>query len=372
MKKKILSLTLLYSFLNVFSQNTYAFFGSYNWDKSTEGIYVYQLNPKNGKLTKVSSVTGILNPSFLTLSSKGDFLYACTESKTPNSGSVSSFSFNPENGTLKYLNHQKSGSENPVYVSISKDGKWLANANYTEGSVSIYPIGENGEIQTLTQNIRYTEGSVDSDRQDRSHVHAAVFSPISDQLFLPDLGADKIRIYDFKSNLSEPLQPSQQDFVAAIPGSGPRHFTFHPNGKFAYCIDELSGTLNVYEYENKTLKGIQRINSHQEKIKDTFESSDVHVSPDGKFLYSSNRGKENNIAIFSINSDGLLKNIGFQSTFGKHPRTFGLSENGDFLIVTNVNSNNAVVFRRNPETGLLKKVDKVKMMHPTNVKIKTY
>jgi len=355
------------------AQKTYAFFGSYNWNKNTEGIYVYELDTVTGKLSKVTSYAGISNPSFLTLSSDGKYLFACTESKTTKGGSVSSFEFNPDKKSLRFISTQKSGGENPVYLMAHPNGKWLVNGNYTEGSVSVYPISEGGKIEPFVQNIQYTEGSVNPERQDRAHIHSTVFSPDSEYLFLPDLGADKIRTYGFKSENNLPLQEAEIPFTKTTPGSGPRHLTFHPNGKLAYCIEEMGGAVNVYSYKNGKLNNLQRINTHSKKYKENFESSDVHISPDGKFLYASNRGKENNIAVFSIQSDGTLKTIGYQSVKGKHPRTFDLDPSGKFLITANTLSNNVTVFKRNEETGLLKKVGKkIKIRNVTNVRIKNY
>ncbi|MBK1897027.1 lactonase family protein [Chryseobacterium paridis] len=357
----------------VYSQSTYVFFGSFNRDKTTEGLYVYRMDTIRGKLTKISSVKGILNPSFLTLSPDGKYLFACTESKTKNAGSVSSFAFNPENGKLTFINSQKSGGENPVYVSVHKSGKWLVNGNYTEGSISVYPVLENGQIQPEVQNFQFTEGSINSDRQDRSHIHSTVFSPDFNYLFAPDLGADKIRSYRFESNKTEPLQTTEPSFIPTVVGTGPRHFTFHPNGKFAYCIEELGGALDAYSYDNGKLESIQRINTHSDEVKDNYESSDVRISPDGKFLYASNRGGENNIAIFSIRGDGTLKIAGYQRTFGKQLRVFDIDETGKFLIVTNAGSGNVFVFKRDIKTGLLRKVGrKIKINGVSSVKIRKY
>lgn len=372
--RKLIAFTItIFTFINLYSQNTYAFFGSFNRDKNTEGIYVYQLDMMSGNLSKVTTFTGILNPSFLTLSPDGKYIFACTESKTQNGGSVNSFKFNPENKSLTFINKQKSGGENPVYLTVHKNGKWLVNGNYTEGSVSVYPILENGTIQPYVQNFQYTEGSIDQGRQDRSHIHSTVFSPNFDYLFLPDLGADKIRTYRFENEKNQPLQEAEIPFTKTTLGSGPRHFTFHPNGKFAYCIEEMGGAVSAYSYENGKLNDLQRINTHSEKYKDDFESSDVHISPDGKFLYASNRGSENNIAIFSIQQDGTLTIVGYQSTKGKHPRVFGLDPTGKFLITTNAGSGDVAVFKRNPETGLLKKVGKkIKIKSVSCVQIRKY
>lgn len=372
--KKLLFLTItVFTCLQLHAQKTYAFFGSYNWDKDTEGIYVYELDTIQGKISKVTSFSGISNPSFLTLSSDGKYVFACTESKTPNGGSVSSFEFNPEKKSLTFINTQKSGGENPVYLMAHQNGKWLVNGNYTEGSVSVYPISEGGKIESYVQNFQYSEGSINPDRQDRAHIHSTVFSPNFDYIFLPDLGADKIRAYKFDSDKNQPLQDAEIPFVQTTPGSGPRHLAFHPNGKFAYCIEEMGGAVSVYSYEKGKLSNLQRINTHSEKYKAHFESSDVHISPDGKFLYASNRGVENNIAIFSIQADGTLNIIDYQFVKGKHPRTFSLDPSGKFLITANTGTSEVVVFKRNPETGLLKKAGKkIKIKNVTNVQMRKY
>jgi 6-phosphogluconolactonase len=357
--------------LTGFSQNTYVFLGSYNRDKSAEAVQVYQLDTLNGELTKITAAKDLINPSYLTVSANGKYIYACTDTKTPNAGSVSSFEFNAEQKTLTFLNKQSSGGENPVYVSVHKNGKWLVNGNYTEGSVSVHPLLENGKIDSIAQNFHYTDGSVHPERQKSSHVHSTIFSPQFDYLFLPDLGADKIRCYQFDETKKQPLTEAAIPFTKTDLQAGPRHFTFHPNQKYGYCIEEMSGTISVYEYENGTLKKVQRIKTHKDKYDGFSESSDIHISPDGKFLYASNRGKENNIAIFSIAENGILKNIGYQSTFGKHPRVFAIDESGKFLIATNVNSGNVVVFRRNQKTGMLKKTGKeIKMENVSCVQIK--
>lgn len=370
-------ITLLLSFLiftSLYSQKEFVFFGSYNWDKNSEGIYVYELNTENGILTKVTSVTGVKNPSYITISNDGKYVYASSDSKTPNDGSVSAFSFDADKKSLTFLNKQKSDGENPVYLTVHKNGKWLINANYTEAGISVYPILENGKIDSMVQTFKFTEGSgVNSARQEKAHTHSAVFTPDYSSVFFADLGADKILQYPFDANLKAPLIDSKSIFIKTKPGSGPRHITFSKDGKLAYSIEELAGMISVYDFSENKLKEIQRIATHPDKIKEDFESSDVHISPDGKFLYASNRGKENNIAIFKIKEDGTLESIGYQSVKGKHPRTFAIDETGKFIIVTNVVSQNVTVFKRNLETGMLKKVGKpIKIKNVTCVKTKMY
>jgi 6-phosphogluconolactonase len=274
---------------------------------------------------------------------------------------------------LTFINSQKSGGENPVYLSVHKNGKWLVNANYTEGSVAVHSLTEDGKISPITQSFSYLEGSVNKERQDRSHVHSSVFSPNYDFIFLPDLGADKIRSYQFDSLQKEPLQETLYPFTQATLGSGPRHFAFHPNGKFAYCIEELTGTVSAYKYEKGKLDSILRIAAHTDEFTDGFNSGDIHISPDGRFLYASNRGEENNIAIFSIENDGTLKTVGYQPTFGRTPRIFAIDSKGKFVIVANQSTGNVVVFKRDSVTGLLKKSGaEMKVKNASCVQIKEF
>lgn len=368
-----LKLLALFIFANLYSQQQFVFFGSYNWEKDSEGIYVYQLDNETGKLTKITSTKGVVNPSYITVSADGKYIYASSESKIENGGTVSSFRFNKEEKTLKFMNSLKSGGENPVYVSVHKNGKWLVNGNYSDASVSVYPLLENGKIDSLAQILKFSEGSVNPNRQKNAHIHSAVFSQDFNSIFFTDLGADKIRMYPFESAELKPLNIEQSSFIKTKPGTGPRHLIFSKNGKTAYCIEEMAGEISVYDFTENTLKEFQKIPTHPAKIKDGFESSDLHISPDGKFLYVSNRGKENNIAIFKIQSNGTLETVDYQKTYGKHPRTFIIDETGKFVIVANTGSNKVITFKRNPITGLLKKVGRsVKITNVSCVKTKIY
>ncbi len=341
----------------IYSQGTYVFLGSFNREKSKEGIYVYELDTLKGRLTKITSVRNVLNPSFLALSPNGKRLYACTESKTKDAGSVSSFDVNLDEKKVVFLNSQKGGGENPVYLTVHKNHKWLINGNFTDGSISVYPLLENGEIDSIVQSVHYLLGSSKMKAQGRSHIHSVVFNSSGDILYSTDLGADSIRSYIFDTLQKTPLNLNQLHNVSTVLGSGPRHFVFHPNGNYAYCIEELSGTISSYIYSNGRLDSLERVLTHNKEFS-YYESSDIQISPDGLFLYASNRGEENNIAIYKIQSNGKLIFVDFQSTHGIHPRTFAIDPSGNFLIVTNVVSNRVVLFKRNKDTGLLKKKGK--------------
>ncbi|MVT08584.1 beta-propeller fold lactonase family protein [Chitinophaga sp. ysch24] len=365
----LLTLALLSSYCSL-AQSTYLFIGSYNGDKDKEGLYVYRFDTETGSLSKVSAYH-VFNPSFLTLSPDGKYIYACTETRTPGMGSVSSFAFDSKTGNVRFISKQDSGGENPVYVTVHRSGKWLINGNYTGGSISVYHLSDDGSIAPAVQVIPFKDSSIRV-QQKSAHIHSVNFSPQQDYIFSPDLGADKIRAYAFDTEHGEPLKIT--GFVSTVPGSGPRHMAFHPNGKFVYNVEELAGAVSVYRYHNGQLDSIQRIMAHDGKPLSFYSSADIHFSPDGRFLYVSNRGEENNIAIFSVNGKtGRLKPEGFQDTGGEHPRNFTIDPSGKFLLVANQIGNNIVVFRRDARTGLLTKTGtEIKVTAPSCLLIRTY
>ena len=356
------------------SGKTYLFVGTYTDGKPDKGIYIYEFNSSTGNLKKVFSGQNITNPSFLTLSPNGEYLYACTDTKLPEEGSVSAFKIDSVNGSIKFLNKQKSGGENPVYLTTSRNNEFVINGNYTEGTVSVFKTNPDGSLRPSSQIIQFQGNGPNIRRQDKAHIHATVFSPDYEYMFFPDLGADKIRAFKFNSQDDQPLKPVVNYDYTTVPGSGPRQFTFHPTNNFAYCIEELSGTISCFNYENGKLDSIQRIFSYS-KFQEEYNSADIHISPDGLFLYASNRwDNENTISIFSINKDnGLLTLVGHQSTYGDHPRNFTLDPTGNFLIVANQVTNNIVVFKRDLKTGLLTRTGKeIKVPSPSCLKVRNY
>jgi 6-phosphogluconolactonase len=347
-------LILLLCLQTLSAQNYHLLIGTYT-STGSKGIYVYNFNAKTGNAKWVSNTDSVVNPSYITLSHNGKFVYAVNETNGADPGKVSAFSFNNKKGTLKFLNTQLSGGDDPCYVSISNDDKWLAVANYTGGSVAVFPLNLHGSIRPYSQLIQDSGSSINKERQEKAHVHEAVFSPGSNYLFTPDLGMDKLMIYHFNPALKKPLKPSIPSYVTAQAGSGPRHIVFHPNKKFAYLIHELSGTVSAYSYQNGKFKQLQELPTHPDGYTGVIGSAEVQVSPDGKFLYASNRGDENTITIFSINpSSGKLRLIGYQPVLGKAPRNFIIDPTGSFLIVANQDSDNIVIFKRDKKSGLLK------------------
>jgi len=349
MRKYFLFLCLILCAFVSKGQQTILFIGSYNLDKTLPGIYVYSFDNTTGKLSKITDCSGVLNPSFLTLSNDGRYLYACTDSRAGEKGSVSSFKFDRQ---LTPISQQPTGAANPVYVALDKTERWLLSGSYTGGGTAAFPLKRNGEIDKAAQIFLFQDSSV-KPQQKSAHIHSVNFSPDGQMVYLPDLGADKIRDFHFDGAKKLPL--SQESFTRTAPGSGPRHMAFHPQGKFAYCLSELSGTVTVYSVKTGRLDSIQEIGLHS-KSHQFYSSADINLSPDGLFLYASNRGEENNIAIFRVNiKSGKLTPVGYQPTEGDHPRNFVIDPSGKFLLVANEYSGNINVFRRDARTGLLTK-----------------
>jgi 6-phosphogluconolactonase len=266
-------------------------------------------------------------------------------------GNISAFAFNKANGTLTEINKQPSGGKHPCYVAIDKSGKWIFAGNYTSGSIGLLRANNDGSLDTLTQVIQHTGSGPNMERQQGPHVHSTNLSADDKYLYVPDLGIDKVMIYAFDKSKGALKYKSA---AASTAGNGPRHFEFAPNNKFAYLMEEMTGTVVCYKANNGTLQLQQRISALAADFKGAIGSADIHVSPNGKFLYCSNRGDDNSISIFSIHpTDGKLTLIGHQSTLGKTPRNFNFDPSGNFLLVANQNTDDIVIFKIDKKTGLL-------------------
>jgi 6-phosphogluconolactonase len=353
MRFKLLLAILFFSTVS-FAQDFYLFVGTYT-SGTSKGIYVYHFNAKNGTAEWVSNTDHADNPSFLTVAPDGRHLYAVNEVNQNGAGLVTAYTFDPSKGTLDFLNKQSSGSQDPCHISITKDGKWILVANYSGGSLASFPVEPNGVLTSFTQHIVHDGSSINTQRQEKAHVHSVFFSPDEKFLLTPDLGMDKVNIYQFDSYIKSPLHNAAQKFISCEPGSGPRHLEFSPNGKFVYIIEELSGTVSAHSYSNGTTKFIQRIATHPADFNGQPGSADIHISQDGRFLYASNRGKENNIAIFRIDQNkGTLSSIGYEPTKGEGPRNFSIDPTGNFLLVANQLTSTIEIFKRDKNSGLLK------------------
>jgi 6-phosphogluconolactonase len=356
--RKFLLLPLMLSPLLSLAQNFHLFVGTYT-NKGSKGIYVYKFNAANGTAQLISNTDSAANPSYLAIASDGKTVYAANETGGKQPGKVSAYRFDRNTGKLSLINQQETGGDHPCYVSVNKNNTLVMAANYSGGSLAAFTVNKDGSLNPHAQFIQHTGSGANKQRQEKPHVHSAVFSPDENYLFTPDLGQDKVVIYKVTAGAKEPLSPADPAFTAVAPGHGPRHFEFHPNKKFAYLMEEISGTVGAYQYDNGKLTLIQNIATHPESFTGKIGSADIHVSPDGKFVYASNRGEENNIAIFSVSpATGKLTLKGYQPAMGKTPRNFMIDPTGNYLLVANQDSNNIVIFKRNKATGLLTETGK--------------
>lgn len=323
------------------------FVGTYTKGES-EGIYKYLLQD-DGTLKSIGLVAKSENPSFLTKSEDGKYLVVVNETNKENTGTVESFLITED--SLELISRSSSGGAHPCYVAVNNNGVVLT-ANYTGGSMGLLRLNKKGELTTLLDKHLHT-GSGITDRQKAPHVHSAWFEPASNQIISVDLGTDELWFSQLDTS-QQKLLSSEQEKLKMPPGSGPRHLVFHPNNQWIYVLNELSNAVVLVQKsdDGKYENGVS-ITTLPADFTEPNTSADIHISSDGKFVYTSNRG-HNSIAIYSVNtSDGSLALVGHESTKGDGPRNFSLSPGDEYLLVANQHSNNIVSFKRDKATGLL-------------------
>ncbi len=338
-------------FLNLRESDLFLLVGTYTAKGGSQGMYVYTFDKTSGKADSVS-MAEVSNPSYLALSPDERFVYAVSEEDEKNS-SVHAFSFDKRSGMLRLLNSQKTGGAAPCYVTADRSGRSVQTANYSGGSVSSFEVDEDGRLSEVNLLIVFRGSGPDSTRQEKPHIHSVRYSPDGRYLFASDLGTDHLYRFETIGSVFEG-QPaiSRGSLVKfSLPaGTGPRHFDFDPAGKYVYVLGELSGAITVFDYNEGDLLSKQTILADTAGARG---SADIHVSPDGRFLYASNRLQADGIAIFSINGeDGTLTQTGYQPT-GKHPRNFVITPGGEWLLVACRDENRIQVFRIDRQTGLL-------------------
>ena len=338
---------LLVSTFNSNAQNANLLVGTYTTSGS-KGIYVFNFDTATGKAIELSHTDSSNNPEYLTITKDKQFVYAVNEIKD---GMVAAYSF--KNNKLNLLQLKSVKSADPCYITLSPDEHNIFVANYTGGSITQFHRFADGLISNAQQFIQHTGKSINPSRQEKAHVHGAFFSPNGDYLLTPDLGMDQVNIYPYSANNSVPLNVENAKTINSKPGAGPRHIAFSKNGRYLYVIEELSGSISVYQFDKGKTTFIQTVYTHSDNFKGTPGSADIHVSPDGKFVYASNRGEENNIAIFPILTNGKLdqKKMKLFSTLGKKPRNFTISGDGNWLLVANQDTDNIIIYKINKDTG---------------------
>lgn len=325
--------------------------GTYTSPAASKGIYVYKFNTDSGRADSVS-MAEVENSSFLTLSADEQHVYSVSENGEGNSMAYA-FSFDKKTGTLQLINFQNTKGSSPCYIETDAKGKMVVTANYGGGSVSVFETEKNGGLSPIKWYFEYMGSGADTVRQKSSHVHSVRFTPDGKYLFATDLGTDKVYRYAATGTVFEgqPLLSADDMEEIVVPaGTGARHLDFHPNGKYMYLLGELSGQVLVYDYDNGALTQKQTIAADTVGARG---SADIHVSPDGRFVYASNRLQADGLAVFSVNQkDGTLTEVGYQLT-GRHPRNFAITPNGKFLLVASRDDNKIQVFVIDSQTGLL-------------------
>lgn len=326
--------------------------GTYTNKDKSNGIHVYSFDTNTGKLSYRSKTLGVTNPSFLTVSPDNKNVYAVSEIGR-GQATVKSFSFDPIAGSLDFLNEVSARGDGPCYVSMDSEKQFVFVGNYGSGNLSAIRVSQDGTLNEQVQTIQHFGNSLDKVNQSKPHVHSVVLSPDQKYLFAADLGTDEINTYRYDPADLNPLTPAKVPFTKIKPGSGPRHLVFHPNGKYAYVIMELNAEIAVFDYSKGELDIKQYISMLPPSFDGEVEAADIHISPDGRFLYGSNRRDGNDIVIYSISRDGKLSYVGRQSLLISTPRNFVIDPTGNFLLVANMDSNNVMVFKRDRKTGLL-------------------
>jgi len=351
-----------------------AYVGTYTQEVSqSKGIYVYRFDEDSGQITSLGLAAATTNPSFVAVHPNGRFLYAANEVQNylgPNSGGVSAFSIDRATGKLTFLNEVPSRGADPCYIIVDKAGKHVLVANYTGGSIAVFPVLADGKLGEATDFVQHTGHGTNPQRQEGPHAHSVDLSPDNRFAFVDDLGLDELKVYKYDSAKGS-LTPNTPAFAQLDPGAGPRHFVLHPSGKFAYVVAEIGCTVTVFSVNLKsgTLQRLQTVSTLPKDFKGENDDAEIHIHPSGKFLYASNRGHDS-IAVFAIDPQkGTLTEIEDVPTQGNIPRSFEIDPTGNFLFAENQKSDDIVVFRIDSDTGKLTATgQKLEVGSPVDVK----
>jgi 6-phosphogluconolactonase len=335
------------------------YIGTYSRGDS-KGIYSFVLDTAAGTLTPEGLVAETENPSFLAIHPTGKYLYAVNEIdkyQGQASGSVTSFKINASSGKLERLNEVAAGGTTTCHVNISRNGKFAVIANYGSGSCAAFALGPDGKLGERTAFHQHAGTSSDPGRQKGPHAHSVNFDTQNKHVVVADLGLDQVKVYNFNAATGA-MTPNEPAFTKVKAGSGPRHFSFHPSGKYAYVINEMACTVTAFNWNaaKGTLTEIDTITTLPGPVEKGFSTAEVVAHPNGKFVYGSNRG-HNTIAVFQVDAaTGKLKTVEHKSTQGAVPRNFSIDPTGQFLIAANQNTDTIVLFRINQTSGALEQV----------------
>lgn len=320
--------------------------GTYSAEEE-QGILLCSLSPSTGEMKLVGGTRGIENPSFLTINSTGNVLYAVSEK---DEGEVYAFAIDPVTKALSPLGSRPTEGGAPCYVSISPKEDYIFISNYSGGNANVFPVNEDGSLQVMSDQVKHEGSGIREDRQEAPHPHSVISDGSGKHILVCDLGIDQVVIYRLEEG-----KLSKHRELQLPPGSGPRHLAVHPTGQWIYLANELNSTVTVFQNDEQDadLRILQHISSLPEQYISGSDDTvaDIHVSPCGKFLYASNRGHDS-IALYHIDlSTGQLHAVDWQATGGRTPRNFAII--GDKLIAANQNSNNLISFSIDKESGRL-------------------
>ena len=337
-----------------------------------EGIYLFTLDLRTGSLAPKATMRGIVNPSYLAFSPDGRVLYCVNEFKKfreQASGAVSAYAIGRDGG-LTFLNQRATGGTDPCHVSVHDAGSHVFVANFASGSVAVFPVNADGSLAPASDFVQHHGSSVDPARQRGPHAHSVTFDAATGLLFVPDLGLDRLVVYEVDAKRGK-LRARDDLLVAEKPGAGPRSFTFHPSGRYAYLINELSSTISAFARERTSgaLERLQTVSTLPEGFAGHSTCSDVQVTPDGAFLYGSNRGHDT-IAGYRIDQgSGRLSSIGHTASGGRTPRGFGIDPSGRYLLAANQDTDDVFTFAIDRASGKLARVgEAVKVPTPVCVR----
>jgi 6-phosphogluconolactonase len=326
-------------------------------DTKSKGIYAFRYDAANAQVTPLGLAAETTNPSFVAVHPNRKFLYAVNELgnyKGPNSGGVSAFSIDRATGKLTFLNELPSRGADPCYITVDRTGKFVLVANYTGGSVIVYPILEDGRLGEASAFVQHTGHGPNAERQEGPHAHSIDLSRDNRFAYVDDLGLDELLVYKFDAAKGS-LTPNDPPFAKLDPGVGPRHFALRPDGKFAYVVTEIGRSVMVFSVDaaKGTLQHLQTVTTLPKDFTGRNDDAEIEVVPSGKVLYASNRGHDS-IAVFAVDSaKGTLTTVEITSTGGKEPRSFEIDPTGKLLFAANQKSDNIVVFKIDAKTGKL-------------------
>ena len=339
----------------------FVYIGTYTEKGSaSKGIYAYRFDSATARLTAIGLAAETINPSFLAVHPNQRFVYAVNEVsdfKGEKSGAVSAFAIDRATGKLTLLNQVASKGGGPCYITVDKSGKYVLVANYEGGSVAVFPILQDGRLGEASSFVQHSGHGTNPQRQEGPHAHSIDMSRDNRVAIVDDLGLDETLVYRFDSTKGSLINDASNDaeIAKAARGAGPRHFAFHPNGKFGYVVNEMQSSVTAFAYDaaDGVLHPLQTISTLPKDSAKENTAAEIEVHPSGKFLYASNRGLDT-IAVFAIDEHkGTLTSVEYIPTKGASPRSFEIAPGGSLFFAANEKSDNIVLFRINTQTGRL-------------------